>query len=103
MKAGLPKHRFHDLRHTAASIMLNRGVPALVVSKILGHSKPSTTLDIYGHLIPIMQEGVAQTMDELFTPIRVEMSPPAVVSDDCSNCRTKLNCTQLHAKQKASS
>ena len=62
--------------------MLNRGVPALVVSKILGHSKPSTTLDIYGHLIPNMHEGVAQTMDELFTPIQVDMGLLAEISDD---------------------
>ena len=43
--AGLPKIRFHDLRHTAASLMLNNGVPPIVVSRILGHSKPSNTLD----------------------------------------------------------
>jgi integrase len=72
-KAGLEKIRFHDLRHTAASLMLNNGVPALVVSKILGHSKPSTTLDIYGHLIPIMQEDAANIMDELVTPIPVKI------------------------------
>jgi integrase len=72
-KAGLEVIRFHDLRHTAASLMLNNGVPGLVVSKILGHSKPSTTLDIYGHLIPIMQEDAANIMDELVTPIPIEM------------------------------
>lgn len=43
----LPRIRFHDLRHTAASIKLNHGVPALVVSRILGHSSPSVTLNIY--------------------------------------------------------
>lgn len=75
--SGLPKIRFHDLRHTAASLMLNNGIPALVVSKVLGHSKPSTTLDIYGHLIPIMQEEVANLMDDLVTPILVEMGEKA--------------------------
>jgi integrase len=49
-EAGIPKVRFHDLRHTAASLMLNNGIPVIVVSKVLGHSKPSITLDIYGHL-----------------------------------------------------
>ncbi len=44
---GLQKIRFHDLRHTAASLMLNHGIPVIVVSKILGHAKPSITLDIY--------------------------------------------------------
>jgi len=44
--SGLPKIRFHDLRHTAASLMLNHGIPVLIVSKRLGHSKPSITLDV---------------------------------------------------------
>ena len=70
-KAGVKKIRFHDLRHTAASLMLNHGVPVIVVSKILGHSKTSTTLDIYGHIIPVMQEEAARIMDEIVTPIPV--------------------------------
>jgi integrase len=70
-KASVKNIRFHDLRHTAASLMLNNGVPVLVVSKILGHSKTSTTLDIYGHLIPTMQENAARIMDEIVTPIPV--------------------------------
>jgi integrase len=61
----LPKIRFHDLRHTAASLMLNHGIPVLIVSKRLGHSKPSITLDVYGHLIPSKQEEAAQLMDDL--------------------------------------
>jgi len=75
-QVGLRGIRFHDLRHTAASLMLNHGVPALVVSKILGHSKPSTTLDIYGHVIPVMQDSVASLMDDLLTPIPVKMGEP---------------------------
>lgn len=63
--SGLPKIRFHDLRHTAASLMLNHGIPVLVVSKRLGHAKPSITLDVYGHLIPSRQEEAAQLMDNL--------------------------------------
>ena len=78
--SGLPIIRFHDLRHTAASIMLNQGVPPFVVSKILGHSKPSTTMDIYGHLIPVMHEGIGNLMDELLTPIPVEMGNEQVIS-----------------------
>lgn len=78
-KAGVRGIRFHDLRHTAASLMLNHRVPVLIVSKILGHSKPSTTLDIYGHLIPVMQDGVASLMDELVTPIPITMGDSAVI------------------------
>ena len=63
--SGLPKIRFHDLKHTAASLMLNHGIPVLIVSKRLGHSKPSITIDVYGHLIPSRQEEAAQLMDNL--------------------------------------
>lgn len=63
--AGLQKIRFHDLRHTAASLMLNHGVPLLVISRILGHSKPSVTLDIYGHLLTEGQEEAANFMNSL--------------------------------------
>jgi integrase len=80
-RAGLPVIRFHDLRHTAASLMLNQGVPAFVVSRILGHSKPSTTMDIYGHLIPAMHVGIGNLMDELLTPIPVEMGDKSSISN----------------------
>ena len=66
--------RFHDLRHTAASIMLNNGIPLIVVSRRLSHSKPSITLDVYGHLIPSKQHEAAALMDEILTPIAVEFS-----------------------------
>ncbi|MDA1329686.1 MAG: site-specific integrase, partial [Chloroflexi bacterium] len=64
-RAGLPKIRFHDLRHTAASLMLNNGVDVLVASQRLGHAKPSITLDVYGHLMPAMQNRAADVMDQL--------------------------------------
>jgi len=67
-RAGLPMIRFHDLRHTAASIMLNRGVPVIVVSRRLGHAKPSTTVDIYAHLYMESQDEPARIMDEILTP-----------------------------------
>ena len=44
------------------------------VSSTLGHSKPSTTLDIYGHLLPEPQEDAAKIMDDLVTPIKLDMS-----------------------------
>ncbi len=70
--AGLPTIRFHDLRHTAATQMLINGVDILTVSKRLGHSKSSITLDIYGHIIPGVQEKAASIMDEITTPISLE-------------------------------
>jgi integrase len=66
--AELPKIRFHDLRHTAASLMLNNGVDVLVASNRLGHAKPSITLDVYGHLMPAIQAKAAEIMDGLVKP-----------------------------------
>jgi integrase len=64
-KVGLPRLRFHDLRHTSASIMLNNGVDVLVASRRLGHAKPSITLDVYGHLLTSVQTEVAKKIDEI--------------------------------------
>ncbi len=67
--SGLPKIHFHDLRHTVASLLLNNGVPAIVVSKRLGHARVSITEDIYGHLLPGLQTEAAQIISDLVTPI----------------------------------
>jgi integrase len=50
-RAGLPSMRFHDLRHTAATLMLADGVPIVTVSKILGHSSAAVTATIYAHAL----------------------------------------------------
>lgn len=52
--------------------MLMNNIPLIVVSRRLGHSKPSVTLDIYGHYLPGMQEEAAALMDELVTPIPIK-------------------------------
>lgn len=64
--AGLPDLRFHDLRHTHASLMLAAGEQLHVVQQRLGHEKPSTTADIYGHAIPGQQKAAAERFDNLF-------------------------------------
>ncbi len=51
-KAGLRSIRFHDLRHTYASLLLSKGEPVLYVSNQLGHSNPQFTMKIYAHWIP---------------------------------------------------
>jgi hypothetical protein len=79
-QAGLPKIRFHDLRHTAASLRLNHGIPVIVVSKMLGHSKPSITMDVYGHLYNEIQDEAAQLVDEIVTPVQVELKEDRVVA-----------------------
>jgi integrase len=64
-RAGLPHTRVHNLRHTAATLMLARGVQVKVVSEMLGHADVSTTLSIYAHVLPDMQGGAASAMDDL--------------------------------------
>jgi integrase len=62
--------------HTAASLILSHDTPMLMVARVLGHSRPSITLDIYGYLIPEMQNEVADLMDELVTPNQIELHTP---------------------------
>lgn len=60
--AGLPAIRVHDLRHIAATIMINQGVPLAVVSKTLRHKNVATTIDLYGHLTrDAADDGVSAT------------------------------------------
>jgi integrase len=64
-KAGLAHIRFHDLRHTAASLRLAQGVHPRVVMEILGHSKISVTMDTYSHVIPALNKEAANRIEEL--------------------------------------
>ena len=64
-KAELPGIRFHDLRHTAATLMLTQGIHPKVVQERLGHSSISLTLDVYSHVIPSIQGEVAEKLDNL--------------------------------------
>ncbi len=61
-RAGLPRIRFHDLRHTYATIALGRGVPLKVVSDTLGHSSIAITADTYMHVTPGMSRAAADAM-----------------------------------------
>jgi integrase len=64
-RAGLPRIRFHDLRHTYATLALRNGVPVKVVSETLGHASITLTLDTYSHVLPDMQEDAAARMEQL--------------------------------------
>ena len=64
-KADLPHKRFHDLRHTAATLLLMQGVHVKVVSEMLGHSSIGLTLDIYSHVLPDMQQQAVTAMEHL--------------------------------------
>ncbi len=65
-RAGLPIIRFHDLRHTAATLLLLQGINPKVVSELLGHSQVGITLGLYSHVLPDMQQDAANAMDRLF-------------------------------------
>jgi len=67
-RAGLPRIRFHDLRHTAATLMLGRGVHAKIASEMLGHSTIAVTLDLYSHVTPTMQREAADAVDAVLRP-----------------------------------
>lgn len=62
-RAGVPAIRFHDLRHTAATLLLLQGVPVKVVSHDLGHSTTVITSDLYQHVLPDMQRLAAAAME----------------------------------------
>ncbi len=65
-RAGLPPMRFHDLRHTAATLLLMQGIHPKIVSEMLGHSTISMTLDTYSHVLPDMQRDATAAFDRLF-------------------------------------
>ena len=68
----LPKIRLHDLRHTAASVLLAAGVPLKSIQGLLGHSSYQTTADIYSHLLPTVGIATAEVIDATFgrhTPV----------------------------------
>ena len=64
-RAGLPRMRFHDLRHTAASLMLAQGTHPKIVQEMLGHSSIAVTLDTYSHVMPGLQADAAERIDRL--------------------------------------
>jgi integrase len=65
-KAGLPASvRFHDLRHSAASLLLAQGVELRAIMHLLGHSSIALTANVYTHLLPSMKQDMADKMDQL--------------------------------------
>jgi integrase len=65
-RSNLPRIRFHDLRHTAATLMLAQGVHPKVASEMLGHATVAVTLDLYSHVTQTIQRDAAVAMDSLF-------------------------------------
>jgi integrase len=63
-RAGLPDARFHDLRHTCATILLQAGKHPKYVQELLGHATIAITLDTYSHVIEGMEGGLGDAIDE---------------------------------------
>lgn len=67
--ASLRKIRFHDLRHTCASLLLAQGVSFKAIQEILGHSDIRVTMNLYTHLYPEAKREVADKMDAILKPV----------------------------------
>ena len=63
-KANPPEIRFHDLRHTCATLLLSRGVHPKLVQELLGHATIAMTLDTYSHYLPSMGDAAAGAMGD---------------------------------------
>jgi integrase len=63
-RAELPEIRFHDLRHSAATILLSMGTHPKVVQELLGHNQISMTMDIYSHVLPTMQKDAVNKLND---------------------------------------
>ena len=77
-RSGLPRIRFHDLRHTVATFLLLVGVDATIVANILGHANPRITQAIYQHVQPEMQRDALAALQRLLLP---EPTSPVIESD----------------------
>lgn len=69
-RAGVPRIRLHDLRHTHGTLLIKAGVPVKVVSERLGHGNPAFTIDTYQHVLPGMQAEAARTFEKLLDEAR---------------------------------
>ena len=65
-RTDVPPVRFHDLRHTCATLLLASGEQPRVIMHVLGHSMISTTLDLYAHVLPASHLAAARRMDDVF-------------------------------------
>jgi integrase len=88
--AGLPDVRFHDLRHTHATLLFLRGAHVKVVSERLGHADITITLQTYSHVIPTMQEGAATMIEGTLPGNDAPMSDEALPVAELDNFETEL-------------
>ena len=92
-RAGLENVRFHDLRHTFASLMLLRGAKPKVISEALGHSSVAFTMDVYSHIIEGMQSDAMALLDEVL-PAGVNKNSVANLSPTFRNLASHASVAQ---------
>ena len=78
--AGIPHLRFHDLRRSAASLLLAQGVSPKYISQLLGHKQVSFTIQTYAHVIKETQRELADKMDTILNPVAPKWLPPWYLS-----------------------
>ena len=69
-KANIPHIRFHDLRHTCATLLLGKGKHPKFVQELLGHATVAITLDTYSHVMPGMGDQTARAMEEALSSVQ---------------------------------
>ena len=85
--AKLPHMRFHDLRHTCATLLLAQGVHPRLVMEILGHSQIAVTMNTYSHVIPAMQQEIATRMDSILSSV----ATPAATSEKTGSVKLPVS------------
>jgi len=90
-RSGVKRIRFHDLRHTHATIGLRAGVPVKVMSERLGHATPAFTLQQYAHVIPGMQAEAAQAIADLIAAVTGDRAEAAAANGDGDNGDDELD------------
>ena len=83
--AGLPRLQYHDLRHSAATLLLAQGVSPRYISDMLGHSQVSFTMQTYAHVLPHVQREIATKMDEILDPKPVATNVATKPADKLAN------------------
>ncbi len=76
--AGIPRLRFHDLRHSAATLLLAQGVSPKYISQMLGHTQVAFTMQTYAHVIKEAQQQSADKMDAILNPVAPQVAPSEV-------------------------
>jgi integrase len=92
-KAGLPEMRFHDLRHTTLTLLLNEvGVPIKEAQRRAGYASPSTTININGGgTTSKLDEVAAQSLDDSITPLAIQLHLNYTIMQTSQNQRNKFS------------